>query len=131
MADTERRLILFTDIVGYSALMAGDEERGLRVRERIVSVVRARVAGHGGRLERVGVDDTLSSFATALGAVSCPVAIQEDLRGESLLVVRIGVHLGEPGTGDSEGEAAKVAAAIAGTTAPGGIRPGPRRPPRP
>ncbi len=62
---------LVTDIVGYAALMAGDEERGLRVRERIVDIVRACVAEHGGGLAQVGVDETLSTFPTALGAVSC------------------------------------------------------------
>ena len=42
MADVERKLaaIMFTDIVGYTALMAESEERGLGVRERNRTVVR-------------------------------------------------------------------------------------------
>jgi class 3 adenylate cyclase/TolB-like protein/tetratricopeptide (TPR) repeat protein len=119
-----RRLaaILFADIVGYGALMAEDEERGLRVRERIVDVVRALVAEHGGSLAEVGVDETVSTFPTALGAVSCAVAIQERLRGDSILVVRVGVHHGDLGTPESEKDATYLAAAIALTAAPGGIR---------
>ncbi len=40
---TERRLaaIMFTDIVGYTALTAESEEKGLRVRERHRELVRA------------------------------------------------------------------------------------------
>ncbi len=78
---------MFTDIVGYAALMAESEGRGARVQERIVEIVRARVAEHGGSLAIVGFDETFSTFPTALGAVSCAVAIQKELRGESILVL--------------------------------------------
>ena len=42
---TERRLaaIMFTDIVGYTALMAESEAKGLRVRERHRALVRPLV----------------------------------------------------------------------------------------
>ncbi len=42
---TERRLaaIMFTDIVGYTALMAESEEKGLRARERHRKLVRPLV----------------------------------------------------------------------------------------
>ena len=116
-----RRLaaIMFTDIVGYMALLEQGEERVL---ERVVEIVRARVAEHGGRLSEGGVDETDSTFPTAIGAVSCALAIQQDLRGESILVLRIGVHLGDAGTDDPEDDAARVASAISRTTAPGGLR---------
>ncbi len=41
---TERRLaaIMFTDIVGYTALTAESEEKGLRARERHRELVRPR-----------------------------------------------------------------------------------------
>ena len=47
---SERRLaaIMFTDIVGYTALMAESEEQGLRVRERHRALVRPLVELHGG-----------------------------------------------------------------------------------
>ncbi len=120
----ERRLaaIMFTDIVGYRALVETSKEHGQRVRERIVEIVRARVAEHGGSLAEGAVDETFSTFPTALSAVSCAVAVQEDLRGESILVLRIGVHQGELGTADSRRKAIELGAAIARTTAPGGIR---------
>ena len=48
---TERRLaaIMFTDVVGFTALMAESEERGLRVRERHRSLVGPLVRRYGGQ----------------------------------------------------------------------------------
>ena len=47
---TERRLaaIMFTDIVGYKALMAESEEKGLRARERHRALVRPLVEKYHG-----------------------------------------------------------------------------------
>ncbi len=63
----ERRLaaIMFTDIVGYTALMAESEEKGLRVRERNRSVVRPLLEQyHGERIEETG-DEFFVVFASA------------------------------------------------------------------
>ena len=50
MPAAERRLaaILFTDIVGYTALMAESEERGLQARERHRALVRRPVEKYHG-----------------------------------------------------------------------------------
>ncbi len=47
----ERRLaaIMFTDVVGYTALMGRDEAAGRRVRARHESVVRALVTRYHGQ----------------------------------------------------------------------------------
>ena len=74
---TERRLaaILFTDIVGYAALMAESEERGRAARRRHRELVGAFVGQfHGESIEARG-DESLSVFQSALDAVNCaPVA---------------------------------------------------------
>ncbi len=59
---TERRLaaIMFTDIVGYTALMAQDEAKGLRVRERHRELVRPQCVD----LERI--DPVLGPGAVSL-----------------------------------------------------------------
>ncbi len=65
---SERRLaaIMFTDIVGYTALMAGDEASGHRVRARQGEVLRPLVERYGGEwISHVG-DETLSSFPSAV-----------------------------------------------------------------
>ncbi len=68
-----RRLaaIMFTDIVGYTALMAESEVKGHRVRERQAQVLRPLVEQYGGDwVQHVG-DETLSSFPSAVDAVNC------------------------------------------------------------
>ncbi len=63
---------MFTDIVGYPALMEGSERAGVRARERHRSLVRSQVEQHHGEyLEQSGGDETLSSFPSALDAVRC------------------------------------------------------------
>ena len=57
----ERRLaaIMFTDIVGYTALMAESEERGLRASERHRELVRPLVEQyHGESIEARGTEAT-------------------------------------------------------------------------
>jgi class 3 adenylate cyclase len=93
----ERRLaaIMFTDIVGYTALMARDEESGRRARDRHEVVVRPLVERYDGQwIERTG-DETLSSFPSALDAVNCALAVQAELEGDTDLRLRIGIHQGD------------------------------------
>ncbi len=74
----ERRLaaILFTDLVGSTALMAESEEAGLRARPRHRELVRELVEQHSGEFIEAKADDTLSLFGNALD-VSPPVQTGE------------------------------------------------------
>jgi TolB-like protein/class 3 adenylate cyclase len=122
---TERRLaaIMFTDIVGYTALMARDEEAGRRARDRHEAVVRPLVERYGGQwIERTG-DETLSSFPSALDAVNCALAAQAELDGDPELQLRIGIHHGDV-TFDAagvSGDGVNVAARVRPLARPGGI----------
>ena len=113
---TERRLaaIMFTDIVGYTALMAESEERGLRARERHRELVRPLVAKyHGESIEARG-DESLSTFPTALDAVNCALAIGDQLQSDAALKLHIGIHLGDVVVQDGEvsGDGVNIAARI-------------------
>ena len=68
---SDRRLvaIMFTDIVGYTALMAESEEKGLGVRARHRALVRPLVEQHGGESIEARGDESLSVFHSTLGAV--------------------------------------------------------------
>ena len=64
---TERRLaaIMFTDIVGYTALMAESEEKGLLARERHRQLVRPLVERYHGEWVESPGDQSLSTFPSA------------------------------------------------------------------
>jgi TolB-like protein/class 3 adenylate cyclase/tetratricopeptide (TPR) repeat protein len=121
----ERRLaaIMFTDIVGYTALMARDEEAARSARDRHEEVVRPLVGRyHGEWIERTG-DETLSSFRSALDAVNCALAIQAALQGDPELRVRIGIHQGDVtfDAGGVSGDGVNVAARVRPLAEAGGI----------
>jgi adenylate cyclase len=122
---TERRLaaIMFTDIVGYTALMAESEERGLRVRERHRELLRPLVERYRGEwIEETG-DESLSSFQSVVDAVNCALAAQAELREDPELRLRIGIHLGETLVegGRVYGDGVNIASRIRPLAEPGGI----------
>ncbi len=99
-----RRLaaIMFTDIVGYTALMAESEEKGLRVRARHRELVPPLVEQyHGESIEARG-DESLSTFPTALDAVNCALAIEAAARDDAELKLHVGIHLGDLVVHDGE-----------------------------
>lgn len=69
----ERKLsaIIFSDIVGYSALIGTDEKKGLELRERNKEIHRELIANNKGVLLKDIGDAILSSFQSAYYAV-CP-----------------------------------------------------------
>jgi adenylate cyclase len=102
--NVERKLaaILSADVVGYSRLMAEDEQGTIRTltgyREEIAMLVRQ----HRGRVVDSPGDNLLAEFPTALDAVQAAVEIQRvigarnaDLSAERRMEFRIGVHLGD------------------------------------
>jgi len=124
-AGTERRLaaIMFTDIVGYTALMGRDEAAGRRVRERHEAVVRPLVDRYHGEWVEERGDESLSTFVSALDAVNCALAIQSELAGDAELSLRIGIHLGDVTVegGRVFGDGVNVASRIRALSEPRGI----------
>ena len=87
--------IMFTDIVGYTALMGEDEEKAFELLEKNRLVQRPIIEEHNGRwLKEIG-DGVLASFTTVSDAVYCAKAIQNACINEPDLKLRIGIHEGE------------------------------------
>jgi adenylate cyclase len=87
---------MFTDIVGYSALMQEDEAMAVRVRERHRAVFEQQHALYHGEIIQYFGDGTLSIFTSAVQAVACAIDIQRLLReGDPIVPVRIGLHMGD------------------------------------
>jgi adenylate cyclase len=76
-AQAERRLVavMFTDMVGYTALMQADEKTAVERRDRYVRALdRNHAAAAGGTIvQRLG-DGSLSIIPSALAAVRAAVA---------------------------------------------------------
>ena len=102
--DGERRLaaIMFTDMVGFTALAQRDEALAMQLLDEQRKLVRAFLAEYKGReIETIG-DGFFVEFASSLDAVRCAVAIQSALKewnaqhpAENRVLIRIGIHLGD------------------------------------
>jgi adenylate cyclase len=127
LGEANRRLagILAADVVGYSAMVGKDEPATLaRVRSLRTDLIEPLAATHGGRLFKTTGDGFLASFASAVEALRCAIAIQERLNSEpNGLRLRIGVHQGEVvAEGDDVlGDGVIIAARLEPLAEPGGI----------
>ncbi|MFC1513679.1 SUMF1/EgtB/PvdO family nonheme iron enzyme [candidate division KSB1 bacterium] len=123
---TEKRklaAIMFTDIVGYTALMSKDEHKALQVLQRKRETLKPLIAKYNGEfLKEIG-DGTLSSFRSAVEAVTCATAIQRTLKDETDFNIRIGIHIGDVVIGESDifGDGVNIASRIEPLAASGGI----------
>ena len=90
----ERRLaaIMFTDIVGYTALMQQDEAVGIETRKRHRQIFNEATAKYNGKILQYYGDGTLSIFASAVDAVECGLDMQLKFQKEPKIPVRIGIH---------------------------------------
>lgn len=127
-----RRLaaVMFLDMVGYSAMMAKDEERALACVGELEKLLRAEVPKFGGRLVKFLGDGSMAEFPTALSAVRCSQSVLQEVESNNAWVpaqnrysVRIGLHLGElvDRSDDIFSNAVNVAARIQPLADPGGI----------
>jgi class 3 adenylate cyclase len=93
----QRRLaaILFTDIVGYTAMMQQNETEALHVIKRYTAVMKQSVSSHGGEVSNDYGDGSLCTFSSASEALQCAIEMQEKLRIEPAVPLRIGLHIGE------------------------------------
>ena len=88
-------VIMFTDIVGYTALMDQDESKAVELLKTNRQVQRPIIEKRGGRwLKEIG-DGVLASFNTVTDAIYAAGEIQKSCENEPNLKLRIGIHLGE------------------------------------
>ena len=104
-ASTEHRklaAIMFTDMVGYSALVERNEALALQLLEEHRRLLRLIFPKHeGSEIKTIG-DGFLVEFSSALAAVQCGIEIQEAIAkrnsanpSQGNFQVRIGIHAGD------------------------------------
>src|SRR4051812_9170987 len=87
--------IMFTDIVGYTALMGEDEQRAFELLDKNRQLQKPLIEQCGGKWIKELGDGVLASFSTVSDAVQCAIAVQQSCNSTSDLKLRIGIHLGE------------------------------------
>ncbi|MCZ6899887.1 MAG: hypothetical protein O7F74_06585, partial [Bacteroidetes bacterium] len=122
---SERKLaaIMFTDIVGYTALMQQDEKQALKlVRENLI-IQKPLIETHHGKLLKEMGDGTMSSFPNVLDAIKCAIKIQQAASIEFEGKLRIGIHVGDITMEDGEiyGDGVNIASRIESLADPGGV----------
>ena len=87
--------ILFTDIVGYTAMMQKDEQNALAVTRRYIISLKQSAEAHQGKILNDYGDGSLCAFPSAIEAIQCAIEIQQLLQNEPKVPLRIGIHIGE------------------------------------
>ena len=115
---------MFSDVVGYTAIMGRDEQQALRALKDHRELLRLLLPKFSGRMVGEIGDGTLTSFHSAIDAVNCAREVQASLQQDQPdLKVRIGIHLGDVVFSDNTvlGDGVNVASRIHALAPPGGI----------
>jgi len=127
-----RRLaaIMFTDMVGYTALTQSSETLAMEVLEKHYTLLRPFFPKfHGREVKTIG-DSFLVEFENVLDAVKCAIELQSFLHDYNLsstenwkTKLRIGIHLGDVihQGGDVFGDAVNIASRVEPLAEPEGI----------
>ena len=128
----ERKLstILASDVVGFSKMMAANEEHTLRDLSRRRQVIDGVVAEHDGKIFGSAGDSVIAEFASPVNAARCAVEMQsrmaslnEDVPEELRMLFRVGINLGDVMVTEDNlfGDAVNIAARLEAAAQPEGI----------
>jgi TolB-like protein/class 3 adenylate cyclase/Flp pilus assembly protein TadD len=131
-AGEQRKLaaIMFTDMVGYSALSQRDDKLALELLEEHRDILRKIFPEFNGTEIKTIGDAFLVEFSSALEAAQCAIAIQRalakrnaDAAADRQIQVKIGIHIGDVvhRGGDVYGDGVNIASRIEPLAGAGGI----------
>ena len=128
----ERKLstILASDVVGFSKMMAADEEQTLDLLRQRRQVIDGLIVEHSGSIFGSAGDSVIAEFQSPIKATECAVQMQgkmqamsEDVPEERQMVFRVGINLGDVMVAQDNlfGDAVNVAARLESAAKPSGI----------
>ena len=122
--------IMFADVVGYSRMMANNEERTLELLKDFENICSPIISDNEGKIIKKVGDELFCEFSSAKQAVDCALKIQKTIQSyndsrpkDFKLQIRIGIHVGDIvlRDGDVFGDGVNVASRIQPFASPGGI----------
>jgi TolB-like protein/class 3 adenylate cyclase/Tfp pilus assembly protein PilF len=122
--------IMFTDMVGYSAMVQKNESLALELLKEHRKLLRPIFSKHSGDEVETSGDAFFVEFNSALEAAQCAIEIQKELHDRNLkfesdkqIIIRIGLHVGDVVHMGKHvhGDDVNIAARIEPFSVPGGI----------
>jgi class 3 adenylate cyclase len=108
--------ILFTDMVGYTAVMQKDELKAIKMQKKHQHTVEQCVSRFGGEVKNDMGDGSMSILSSAYEVIQCAMAIQKELQREPDKVnIRVGIHIADilvEETGKVHGDGINIASRI-------------------
>ncbi len=130
MTGLQRKLatILATDCVGYSALMADNEQSTLESIKACRNIIETTINEYGGRVFNTAGDSVISEFNSPVDCVNAAIDFQKllndrNLKLEKPMLFRVGIHLDDViiEGDDIYGSGVNIAARLEGVCDPGEI----------
>ena len=124
------RAILFADVVGYSRMMAMDEDDTSNRVARLIDQCAQLGLEYGGELIQTRGDGLFFLFDSVVGAVQSAIAVQQMLQtasesfpDEKKILLRIGIHMGDVIKAGEQhvGDSVNIAARIEAKASTGGV----------
>src|SRR5450631_636005 len=115
--------IMFTDIVGYTALMGNDDRKAYDILSKNRTIQKPIIEEFNGRWIKELGDGVMASFNTVADAVYAAVKIMVACNALNAFQLRIGIHLGDVlfENEDILGDGVNIAARIQSAAKPGTI----------
>jgi len=123
MSSRQLAAIMFTDIVGYTALMGKDSDKAMQLVRKSQEIQKPLVEKHNGKWLKEMGDGAMAQFSTALDSVKCALEIQRISRADFDADLRIGIHSGDITieNDDVYGDGVNIASRLESIADPGGI----------
>ncbi len=87
--------IMFTDMVGYTALMQEDEDKARELIQRHRELIKPIIEKYNGSILQYVGDGTFCSFESVIESANCAIEIQKGFKTDKEISLRIGIHVGD------------------------------------